>query len=105
MWKSSFLLSISSLLTDPNPDDPLNIEIANLYKTYLEDIDWLVLPPYYSNVVQTWWQYIVKLDNLLSPPVLITKSIGEAFGNNLRKNIYPKYSGPASYPHSVAVSL
>ena len=26
------LLSISSLLTDPNPDDPLNTEIANLYK-------------------------------------------------------------------------
>lgn len=27
------LLSISSLLTDPNPDDPLVPEIANLYKT------------------------------------------------------------------------
>jgi ubiquitin-conjugating enzyme E2 D len=26
------LLSISSLLTDPNPDDPLVPEIANLYK-------------------------------------------------------------------------
>ena len=29
---SKVLLSISSLLTDPNPDDPLNTEIANLYK-------------------------------------------------------------------------
>ena len=27
------LLSISSLLTDPNPDDPLVPEIANLYKS------------------------------------------------------------------------
>lgn len=33
---SKVLLSISSLLTDPNPDDPLNTEIANLYK---EDIE------------------------------------------------------------------
>ena len=30
---SKLLLSICSLLTDPNPDDPLVIEIANLYKT------------------------------------------------------------------------
>jgi ubiquitin-conjugating enzyme E2 D/E len=27
------LLSISSLLTDPNPDNPLVPEIAHLYKT------------------------------------------------------------------------
>ena len=30
---SKVLLSISSLLTDPNPDDPLVPEIANTYKT------------------------------------------------------------------------
>ena len=30
---SKLLLSISSLLTDPNPDDPLNPTIANVYKT------------------------------------------------------------------------
>mmetsp|Transcript_14262 Transcript_14262/g.36491 ORF Transcript_14262/g.36491 Transcript_14262/m.36491 type:complete len:149 (+) Transcript_14262:241-687(+) len=30
---SKVLLSICSLLTDPNPDDPLVPEIANLYKT------------------------------------------------------------------------
>ena len=28
---SKILLSISSLLTDPNPDDPLNTELADLY--------------------------------------------------------------------------
>ncbi|KAG6470984.1 hypothetical protein ZIOFF_072073 [Zingiber officinale] len=31
---SKVLLSISSLLTDPNPDDPLVPEIAHLYKTH-----------------------------------------------------------------------
>ena len=30
---SKVLLSIESLLTDPNPDDPLVPEIANVYKT------------------------------------------------------------------------
>jgi ubiquitin-conjugating enzyme E2 D len=30
---SKVLLSISSLLTDPNPDDPLVPEIAHLYKS------------------------------------------------------------------------
>jgi ubiquitin-conjugating enzyme E2 D/E len=29
----SVLLSICSLLTDPNPDDPLVPEIARIYKT------------------------------------------------------------------------
>ena len=39
-WPSSFmptnqtvLLSICSMLTDPNPDDPLVPEIAHVYKT------------------------------------------------------------------------
>jgi ubiquitin-conjugating enzyme E2 D len=30
---SKVLLSICSLLTDPNPDDPLVPEIANIYKS------------------------------------------------------------------------
>lgn len=30
---SKVLLSICSLLTDPNPDDPLVPEIAHIYKT------------------------------------------------------------------------
>ena len=36
---SKVLLSISSLLTDPNPDDPLVPEIANLYKADRERHD------------------------------------------------------------------
>ena len=48
-------------------------EIANLYKTYLEDIEWLKLPPYYTNVVQTWWQYIVKLNNKIDRTEFLIK--------------------------------
>ncbi len=33
---SKILLSICSLIDDPNPDDPLMIDIANLYKTNKE---------------------------------------------------------------------
>ena len=36
---SKVLLSICSLLTDPNPDDPLVPEIANLYATHREKYD------------------------------------------------------------------
>ena len=33
------LLSITSLLTDPNPDDPLDAEVANLYLSNLPDFE------------------------------------------------------------------
>ena len=36
---SKVLLSICSLLTDPNPDDPLEPDIANLYKSNLDDFN------------------------------------------------------------------
>ena len=36
---SKLLLSISSLLTDPNPDDPLDVRAANLYKDDKELFD------------------------------------------------------------------
>ena len=36
---SKILLSISSLLTEPNPDDPLDVEIGNLYKKNLEEFN------------------------------------------------------------------
>ena len=38
-------------------------EIANLYKKNLENVEWLILPPYYEMIRQTWWQYIAKLDD------------------------------------------
>ena len=36
---SKVLLSISSLMCDPNPDDPLVPEIANLYKTNIKSFN------------------------------------------------------------------
>ena len=36
---SKLLLSISSLLDDPNPDDPLMLDIAKLYKNNREKHD------------------------------------------------------------------
>ena len=43
------LLSICSLLTDPNPEDPLMPEIANLYRTNLSE---------YNQMAQAWtFQY------------------------------------------------
>ena len=42
---SKVLLSLCSLLTDPNPDDPLDTEIGQLYKSNLEE---------YNNMARTW---------------------------------------------------
>ena len=42
---SKILLSICSLLSDPNPNDPLEIDIANLYKTNLDE---------YSKIAKEW---------------------------------------------------
>jgi len=44
---SKVLLSICSLLTDPNPDDPLVPEIAHLYKDNIEE---------YRKKAQMWTQ-------------------------------------------------
>jgi ubiquitin-conjugating enzyme E2 D len=46
---SKVLLSICSLLTDPNPDDPLVPEIANLYKK-----DLTLYKATVRNYTQTW---------------------------------------------------
>ena len=39
---SKMLLSICSLLCDPNPEDPLNPNIANIYKTNINEYNKLV---------------------------------------------------------------
>ena len=36
---SKILLSLCSLLTDPNPNDPLDTEIANVYKNDINDFN------------------------------------------------------------------
>jgi len=43
-WSSALsigrvLLSISSLLSDPNPNDPLNVDAANLYKKNIQQFN------------------------------------------------------------------
>ena len=44
---SKLLLSICSLMDDPNPDDPLMIDIADMYKNNREE---------YNNTAATWTQ-------------------------------------------------
>jgi ubiquitin-conjugating enzyme E2 D len=44
---SKVLLSICSLLCDPNPDDPLVLEIANIYKKNKEK---------YNKTAREWTQ-------------------------------------------------
>uniref|UniRef100_M8CMI9 SUMO-conjugating enzyme UBC9 n=1 Tax=Aegilops tauschii TaxID=37682 RepID=M8CMI9_AEGTA len=51
---SKVLLSICSLLCDPNPDDPLVPEIAHMYKTDRHK---------YESTARTWTQRCVCLSN------------------------------------------
>ena len=48
-------------------------EISELYRKNLEDVEWLTLPPYYKSISQTWWQYIVKLDDNIDRTNFIKK--------------------------------
>lgn len=46
-WSPAFtigtlLIAITSLLTDPNPNDPLNVEAANLYKKSRREYEYYV---------------------------------------------------------------
>ncbi|KAL5523015.1 UBC4_1 [Sanghuangporus sanghuang] len=54
------LLSISSLLTDPNPDDPLVPEIANMYKTDRAK---------YEELARQWTREYTNLDRQQTNPV------------------------------------
>lgn len=54
MFDLSVLLSISSMLTDPNPDDPLVPDIAHLYKTDRAR---------YEATAQEWTRKYVTLSN------------------------------------------
>ena len=48
---NKLLLSILSLLDDPNPDDPLQPEIANIYKTNITE---------YKRLAKQWVEYYAK---------------------------------------------
>ncbi|OVA01906.1 Ubiquitin-conjugating enzyme [Macleaya cordata] len=56
---SKVLLSICSLLTDPNPDDPLVPEIAHMYKTDRSK---------YETTARSWTQNITNTSPPLPPP-------------------------------------
>ena len=51
--------------------------IADLYRHYLNDIEWLTLPPYYEDIQQTWWQYIVKLDDKINRTDFLKSLMGK----------------------------
>jgi len=51
---SKLLLSISALLTDPNPDDPLVSEAANLYKNDRKE---------YDRVAKEWTEKYANYEN------------------------------------------
>lgn len=52
---SQVMLSITSLLTDPNPDDPLVTEAGNLYKKDREQ---------YNRIVKDWTKRYAMTDGL-----------------------------------------
>ncbi|KAL1261710.1 hypothetical protein QQF64_006975 [Cirrhinus molitorella] len=58
---SKVLLSICSLLCDPNPDDPLVPEIARIYKTDREK---------YNRIAREWTQNHASPHQSTSPPLL-----------------------------------
>lgn len=45
------ILSISSLIVDPNPNDPLSPDVANIYKTNRE---------YYNKIAKEWTKLYAK---------------------------------------------
>lgn len=57
---SKVLLSICSLLCDPNPDDPLVPEIARIYKTDRER---------YNQLAREWTQKYAMWEGLCRPPM------------------------------------
>ena len=63
------LLSISSLLSDPNPDDPINNEAANLYKTniyeyYKKAREWSIEYADAPKIIQNEFYYIKGSDRI-----------------------------------------
>lgn len=79
---SKVLLSICSLLCDPNPDDPLVPEIARIYKTDRERYNELARE--WTRKYAMWWRRHL-LGPALSPPPLF-------FQNSLTPTSPPIYS-------------
>jgi len=72
---SKVLLSILSLLNDPNPNDPLSAEPANLYKTDKEK---------YNSIAKEW---TTKYAMVNVTPKPVTESINTSVSANVSPNV------------------
>ena len=66
---SKILISISSLLSDPNPDDPINFEAANLYKKnkyeyYKKAREWAIKYADAPKLLQNEFYYLLGKERL-----------------------------------------
>ena len=69
LYLEKFLLSISSLLSDPNPDNPINYEAANLYKAnkyeyYKKVRKWAIKYAGAPKILQNEFYYLLGKERL-----------------------------------------
>jgi len=69
LYLEKFLLSISSLLSDPNPDNPINYEAANLYKAnkyeyYKKVREWAIKYAGAPKTLQNEFYYLLGKERL-----------------------------------------
>ncbi len=85
---SKVLLSICSLLTDPNPDDPLVPEIAHIYKSQRSR---------YEETARAWTQkYAMNWFNFMAVAVLSFKSQGRICSSWKLGFVYIKFESSIS---------
>jgi len=82
--------------------------IADEYKRELKDIDWLDTAPTYTFIQQSWWQYIVKINDGRARTTLLKKLLDEykiPTANAYwplchQQSIYKDYLSPHGYKNS-----
>ena len=92
---SLVLLSICSLLCDPNPDDPLVPEIARIYKTDRERYNELARE--WTRKYAMWW---LLMSFILAPPRPFSLSHAPAKETSLLRNKKKNFSAPSSPPYT-----
>jgi Ubiquitin-conjugating enzyme len=94
------LLSICSLLCDPNPDDPLVPEIARIYKTDRERYNELARE--WTRKYAMWW---LLMSFILAPTRPFSLSHAPAKETSLLRNKKKKnFSAPSSPPYTQSFS-
>lgn len=97
---SKVLLSICSLLCDPNPDDPLVPEIARIYKTDRERYNELARE--WTRKYAMWW---LLMSFILAPTRPFSLSHAPAKETSLLRNKKKKnFSAPSSPPYTQSFS-